>query len=216
MRIVVDLPAPLLPRKPKISPFPTSNDTSSTATNAPNLRVRCRTSMAMDTCRDSLILSLIPTRPASLVPVALPLLPHRAIEPRLGEPGVRPRARAIELGLEDGDVRVDARRCSWRRPRGNAPPRRGGLPWHCGRRRWRRRSPRGSESSSSRRCRTSNAAWRSKSARARLDRAGCGGRLGLFRAAPSAIPEKPAHVDRDVPGVVPVRVRGKIRGFGRA
>ena len=48
MRIVVDLPAPLLPRKPKISPRPTSNDTSSTATNAPNRRVRCRTSMALD------------------------------------------------------------------------------------------------------------------------------------------------------------------------
>ena len=48
MRIVVDLPAPLLPRNPNISPRPTSNDTSSTATNAPNRRVRCRTSMVLD------------------------------------------------------------------------------------------------------------------------------------------------------------------------
>ncbi len=46
MRMVVDLPAPLAPRKPKISPSPTSKLTSSTATNLPNRRVRCWTSMA--------------------------------------------------------------------------------------------------------------------------------------------------------------------------
>src|SRR5690242_12635300 len=46
MRIVVDLPAPLAPRKPKISPCFTLNDRWSTATNAPNLRVSPRTSMA--------------------------------------------------------------------------------------------------------------------------------------------------------------------------
>ena len=46
MRMVVDLPAPLLPRKPKISPGRTSNDTSSTATKSPKRRVRCETSMA--------------------------------------------------------------------------------------------------------------------------------------------------------------------------
>ena len=43
MRIVVDLPAPLLPRKPKISPCSTSNDTRSTATKAPKRRVSSRT-----------------------------------------------------------------------------------------------------------------------------------------------------------------------------
>ena len=31
MRIVVDFPAPFGPRKPSTSPFPTSNETSSTA-----------------------------------------------------------------------------------------------------------------------------------------------------------------------------------------
>ena len=36
VRTVVVLPAPLGPRKPKISPRPTSNDTSSTATRSPN------------------------------------------------------------------------------------------------------------------------------------------------------------------------------------
>src|SRR5258708_7276608 len=62
IRIVVDFPAPLLPRNPKISPFLTSNDTSSTATNAPNRRVRCLTSIAIDNP-----LSLIPY-PGSLIP----------------------------------------------------------------------------------------------------------------------------------------------------
>src|SRR5690349_15251667 len=46
MRIVVDLPAPLAPRKPKISPCLTENDRLSTATNAPNFRVKPRTSIA--------------------------------------------------------------------------------------------------------------------------------------------------------------------------
>jgi hypothetical protein len=40
IRIVVDLPAPLLPRNPKISPARTSKDTSSTATKFPKRRVR--------------------------------------------------------------------------------------------------------------------------------------------------------------------------------
>ena len=46
IRIVVDLPAPLLPRKPKISPVLTVNDTWSTATKLPNRRVRSLTTMA--------------------------------------------------------------------------------------------------------------------------------------------------------------------------
>src|SRR5688572_22323540 len=46
MRIVVDLPAPLAPRKPKISPCFTVNDRSSTATNDPKRRESPRTSMA--------------------------------------------------------------------------------------------------------------------------------------------------------------------------
>ena len=44
--MVVDLPAPLLPRKPKISPVFTVNDTWSTATNLPKRRVRSLTTMA--------------------------------------------------------------------------------------------------------------------------------------------------------------------------
>src|SRR5215467_6514182 len=36
MRIVVDLPAPLGPRNPRTSPFPTSKETPSTARFAPN------------------------------------------------------------------------------------------------------------------------------------------------------------------------------------
>ena len=43
MRKVVDLPAPLAPSRPKISPRATVKLTSSTATNAPKRRVRCST-----------------------------------------------------------------------------------------------------------------------------------------------------------------------------
>src|SRR3989304_4077787 len=75
MRIVVDLPAPLLPRKPKISPRATSNDTSSTATNAPKRRVRWRTSIA------------------GAVDIDLLLPPDGAREARIGEPGARTGAR---------------------------------------------------------------------------------------------------------------------------
>ena len=53
MRMVVDLPAPLAPRKPKISPCFTENDRSSTATNAPKRRVNPRTSIAAAEGADS-------------------------------------------------------------------------------------------------------------------------------------------------------------------
>src|SRR6185369_2924243 len=46
MRMVVDLPAPLGPRKPKISPLATFSDTWSTATNAPKLFTRLSVSTA--------------------------------------------------------------------------------------------------------------------------------------------------------------------------
>src|SRR3989304_5299994 len=84
MRIVVDLPAPLLPRKPKISPRATSNDTSSTATNAPKRRVRWRTSIA------------------GAVDIDLLLPPDGAREARIGEPGARKGGRAIEGGPQPG------------------------------------------------------------------------------------------------------------------
>src|SRR5262245_58238407 len=83
IRIVVDLPAPLLPRKPKISPRPTSKLTLSTATNWPNRRVNPRTSMAVE------------------------LLANGSLQPGFREPHVRERARAIELGLQTRDLRVE-------------------------------------------------------------------------------------------------------------
>ena len=46
MRIVVVLPAPLAPRKPKISPRGTLNETRSTATKSPKRRVRSLTRTA--------------------------------------------------------------------------------------------------------------------------------------------------------------------------
>src|SRR5690349_1509936 len=83
MRMVVDLPAPLLPRKPKISPRRTSKLMLSTATNAPNFRVRPRTSIAFS------------------------LLSKGALQPRLREAGIGDGARAIELGLEPRDLRLE-------------------------------------------------------------------------------------------------------------
>src|ERR1035437_7804796 len=44
MRMAVDFPAPLGPRKPKISPFSTASETWSTATNEPNFLTRSRIS----------------------------------------------------------------------------------------------------------------------------------------------------------------------------
>src|SRR4051794_8841584 len=82
MRIVVDLPAPLLPRKPKISPRSTSKLTSSTATNWPKRRDSPRTSIAF-------------TLPS-----------YCAVELRLSEPDAGDRARAIELGLEPRHLRL--------------------------------------------------------------------------------------------------------------
>ena len=70
------------------------------------------------------------------------------------------------------------------------------------------------ESSSSRRCCTSNATCRSKSAARASSGARCRGRLGLLGAAAAAVPERPADVDRHVPRVLPAAVRGKMRGFG--
>src|SRR6185295_1243231 len=47
IRMVVDLPAPLLPRNPKISPAWTSKLTRSTATNLPKRRVSSTTEIAI-------------------------------------------------------------------------------------------------------------------------------------------------------------------------
>src|SRR5664280_591330 len=55
MRIVVDLPAPFAPRYPKISPFATSKDTSSTATKEPNTRRKRCTSIALSVTLASLL-----------------------------------------------------------------------------------------------------------------------------------------------------------------
>src|SRR6185436_6478436 len=91
IRIVVDFPAPLLPRKPKISPRRTSNDTLSTATNWPKRRVSPRTSMAT---------------PCPALAEADGSLANGALQPGFGEPDVREGSSPIELGLETRDLRV--------------------------------------------------------------------------------------------------------------
>src|SRR5205085_4714670 len=82
IRIVVDFPAPLLPRKPKISPLRTSKLTASTATNCPNRRVRPLTSIAE-------------------------LLSNGSLQSRFRKSDVRDGACAIEFGLESCNRRVD-------------------------------------------------------------------------------------------------------------
>src|SRR5690349_10981722 len=86
MRMVVDLPAPLLPRKPKTSPRLTSKLTSSTALNLPKRRDRCSTTMA----RSAAAVTLRP--------------PEEAKESGFVEPQLNLEARALELALEQRDL----------------------------------------------------------------------------------------------------------------
>src|SRR3954468_2766959 len=90
IRIVVDLPAPLLPRKPKISPRRTAKLTASTARNEPNRRVSPRTSIALASCEAAAALS-----------------PKRPLQTRLRQTHRRYRSRAIEFGLEARDLGVE-------------------------------------------------------------------------------------------------------------
>src|SRR5438094_4706116 len=83
IRIVVDFPAPLLPRKPKISPSRTSNETSLTATKPPKRRVRRRTSMALRFLSKG---------------------PRKA---RFREPHVRDRAGAVQVRLKPRHLRLE-------------------------------------------------------------------------------------------------------------
>src|SRR5262245_2959153 len=92
MRIVVDLPAPLLPRKPKISPRRTSNETLSTATNWPKRRVRPRTSIAVA---------------GASARTAAALASNGALQPGLGEADIGGGARPIQFGLQARDLRVE-------------------------------------------------------------------------------------------------------------
>src|SRR6186997_1677506 len=73
MRIVVDLPAPLAPRKPKISPASTVRLTPSTAVKAPKRFVRPASSTAAAT-----------------------LSPHRTVEGGGGEPHLHERFLLFE------------------------------------------------------------------------------------------------------------------------
>ena len=187
MRIVVDLPAPLLPRKPKISPRATSKLTSSTATNSPNRRVRSRTSMAWS---------------------PPPATGHRPIA-RSSRASARRafamRPRAIELGLQQRDLRVEhvgARRDAGRKRSPTTRSRFGGGA-NCRRRR--RRSPRGSTSSSSRALRDlerrpgDRSRRRASSARPRWRAASaCSARV----RPPSQSDQR--HVDRRIPRRLPL------------
>src|SRR3954468_17936217 len=90
IRMVVDLPAPLLPRKPKISPRRTSKVTRSTATNWPNRRVSSRTAMAAPA--DGVFGGSAANRP---------------LQACFGETNAGQRARTIEFSLQSRDLRVE-------------------------------------------------------------------------------------------------------------
>src|ERR671913_1574967 len=99
MRIVVDFPAPLLPRKPKISPLRTWNETSSTAVNAPKRRDRWRTSMANS-------LNRFVIRHSSFV-IRHSLLPDGAMQACFCQTNVGDCTSAIQLRLEHSDFCVE-------------------------------------------------------------------------------------------------------------
>src|SRR4051812_28952117 len=88
--MVVDLPAPLLPRKPKISPRRTSKLTRSTATNRPNRRVSSRTAIA-----------------ASADGAFGGSAANRPLQACFGEANAGQRARTIEFGLQARDLCVE-------------------------------------------------------------------------------------------------------------
>src|SRR5690349_21225537 len=86
--IVVDLPAPLGPRKPRTSPRPKSKDTSSTAVTGPNDLVRCRT---------SIISSMAVVSPAWFPGAALSPRHGRHVPHLLGRNQAKVAARASEF-----------------------------------------------------------------------------------------------------------------------
>src|SRR5262245_40879581 len=197
MRIVVDLPAPLLPRNPKISPRRTSNVTRSTATNCPKRRVRSLTTIA-----DS----------ALTISSASQSTADGSGEARFGEPRVRQRAGVFEFRLQNRGLRVQDLGV-----RRNAD--RESLAKHTVRF-IRRADAVGC-------CRDRGAARlgleltlthleRQQAIEVRdpcLGRARAGGRFGAFGAGAPAVPERPGCVDREVPGVVPHRSSGKMPGI---
>src|SRR5450759_1323228 len=86
MRIVVDLPAPLLPRKPNTSPWRTSNVSRSTATKSPKRFVRSVTAMVF---------------------IGASLFAQGARQPRVRQMRVCDRLRAIQVGLQERHLRVE-------------------------------------------------------------------------------------------------------------
>src|SRR5262249_46382157 len=86
MRMAVDFPAPLLPRRPNTSPSSTLKLRSSTAVKAPNRLTRCSTSMTGG--------------------MASRLTTDRVVEVRPGLLEVRGRGGAVEPGAERAALRV--------------------------------------------------------------------------------------------------------------
>src|SRR4030042_856768 len=92
IRMVVDLPAPLAPRNPKIAPRPTSKLTASTAVKSPNFFVRDFTSMENSSTRYLLSLS------ASA--------PERLLQTRLGQHPVDFGLGPVKFHLKEGHFAV--------------------------------------------------------------------------------------------------------------
>src|SRR5688572_30141466 len=197
MRMVVDLPAPLLPRNPKISPWRTSNERSSTATNSPNRRDRSRTSMAVGTA-DS-VSTALPERSAAS---------DRAFEPCLGEMDVGERPGQLELRQEHVGLRIQhvrARGDAGVEPLAKHAPRFHGCPdtGVCDR----NRSPARFELELTLTHFEGNLSIQVRQPGPRRVRVGC--RLGTVGAVAAAIPEGPRHIEGHVPRVFPLAGAGK-------
>ena len=192
MRIVVDLPAPLLPRKPKTSPCRDVERQWSTATKSPKRRVRSATMMAF---------------------IGLSRA-DRAGQPRFGEPRVRDRPACDRARPAAARPARRARRCWSRRRRRIVRRRRGAL-------RSPRATPSSAAaiaarlaSSSRRRCRISTASTASNSAsRARPPGVGRGGLGDLGARRP---PSNSGQLTFTLASHESCHAscRGKMRGFG--
>ena len=177
-------------------PRRTSNDTSSTATKPPKRRVS-----AVDV-----------DGAASRVSVACIRRSHR----RAHRPSARSsrasarrdageRAGAVELRLQQRELARRALRCSSPRRPDSARRRRAAPRRRCGRRRRPRRWRPAPSQISSARWRTLDGQHRVEVAAAAASTARAAAcRLGHVGRAPAAVPQRPAHVDAGVPGVVPL------------
>ena len=201
MRIVVDLPAPLLPRKPKISP---RAHVERHVVDGDEVAEAAGQVLDLDGDGGSGHVRLDPGLPSD-----------RALASRASASRAFASARVRSSSACSSATARRARRCSSRR-------RREALADDAACLRRAARTPSAAatmaarlESSSSRRWRTSKATWRSKSATRDSAARAVAAASARLRPAAAAVPERPGHVDRRRPTSPPtVEGAGRCAGSG--